>query len=388
MPSFLEDNLKQHCSGCGACAQICGVDAIKLIADEDGVVYPVIDKNKCVNCNRCVSVCPFNNNKRSAGEQEFFAAKSKESSVVKNSSSGGAFYEISKAFCDENYVVFGVEMGENLKVRHTGIDDFSDIGKLQKSKYVQSDTGDSFIKVKECLKENKKVLFSGTPCQVAGLKNFLGKDYDNLITVDIVCHGVPSQALFDKYIAELSKELGSKVTSFTFRNKNNFESEKCDKKTVLIKTESGKVKVKEVLQCEYLAAFHQAMFYRSSCSECPFANTDRVSDITIADFWGAEKYYKDFDDGKGISLVITNTEKGKALFQKTDMEFIKTDKEKAVANNEQLRHPVEFHKNREKFFELNKNKSFCDSVKACMNFPSPLHYKLYKLKVRIKKMLK
>lgn len=384
MPSFLQDNLKNHCSGCGACAQGCAVGIVVLSCDNDGFTYPVIDRDKCVNCGKCVSVCPFTSSERKAENQKFFAAKSKSNSVIKGSSSGGAFYEIAKAFCDENYVVFGAEMSDELKVRHGYIEDFSEIEKLQKSKYVQSDTGDSFKKVKAFLKGNKKVLFSGTPCQVAGLKNYLGKDYDNLVTVDIVCHGVPSQQLFDKYIKELSDELGSKVTSFTFRNKKNFEKKNCNQKTVLIKTESGREYVKEVLQCEYLAAFHEAMFYRPSCEECPFANTERVGDITLADFWGAEKYYADFDNGKGVSLVIANTKKGAELFSKTDMDFIESDKEKAIANNAQLRRPVKFHKNREKFFELNKNQSFCKSVRACMEIPSPIHYKLYKLKSMLK----
>ena len=384
MSSFLNDNLKQHCSGCGACVQVCGMGAVKFAFDEEGFNYPVVDSEKCVSCGRCVSVCPFEKNERISEKKEFYAAKSKESPVIKGSSSGGAFYEIAKAFCDENYVVYGAEMSEELKVRHNYIEDFSEISRLQKSKYVQSDTGGAFIKVRDFLKENKKVLFSGTPCQVAGLKNFLGRDYDNLVTVDIVCHGVPSQQLFDKYIAELSDELGDKVTSFTFRNKKNFEKKNCNQKTVLIKTESGKEYVKEVLQCEYLAAFHEALFYRPSCAECPFADTERIGDITLADFWGAEKYFKDFDDGRGVSLVIVNSEKGKALFEKTELDRIQTDKEKAIANNAQLRRPVKFHKNREKFFELNSQQSFCKSVRECMDIPSSLRYRLYKLKSLLK----
>lgn len=384
MPSFLQDNLKQHCSGCGACVQTCGSAAIKLACDEEGFVYPKINGDKCVKCGRCVSVCPFENNSKESGEQEFFAAKSKDKSVIRGSSSGGAFYEIAKTFCDENYVIFGAEMTEDLKVCHGFIEDFSEIAKLQKSKYVQSDISDSFRKVKAFLKENKKVMFSGTPCQVAGLKNFLGCDYDNLVTVDIVCHGVPSQQLFDKYLSELSKELGSRVTEFTFRNKKNFDRKDCNQKTVLIKTESGRESVKEVLQCEYLAGFHEALFYRPSCGECPFAGTERTGDITLADFWGAEKYFGDFDDGKGVSLVIANTEKGRELVGRANMNFISADKEKAASQNAQLRKPVEFHKNRDKFFELNKKQSFCGSVKECMDFPSPLHYKLYKLKSLLK----
>ncbi|MCQ2471002.1 MAG: Coenzyme F420 hydrogenase/dehydrogenase, beta subunit C-terminal domain [Clostridia bacterium] len=384
MPSFLKDNLKQHCSGCGSCVQACTKKAITFKTDDDGFTYPLVDKDKCISCGRCYAVCPFDGADKISQNQKFYAVKSKSSSVIKDSSSGGAFYEIAKAFCDENYVVFGAEMCDNLKVRHSFIDDFSHISKLQKSKYVQSDINNSFEKVKEFLKENKKVLFSGTPCQIAGLRKFLGKDYDNLLAVDIVCHGVPNQQLFDKYIKELSESLGQEISSFTFRNKKNFEKKSCNQKTVLIKTNKGKSIVKEVLQCEYLAAFHEAMFYRPSCYECPFASTERVGDITLADFWGAEKFYSSFDDGKGVSLVIANTEKGSELLTKTEILFVETDKERAVANNAQLKRPVELHKNRDKFFELNREKSFCESVKECMDFPSPLHYKLYKIKRLLK----
>ena len=380
MPSYLSDGLKQHCSGCGACFQTCSFGAIEMINDEDGFVYPKIDTEKCVGCKKCEKACPFSGEVIAVEGQRFFAAKSKDKSVIKGSSSGGAFYEITKAFCDENFVVFGAEMTDKLKVRHSFAEDFSQTEKFRKSKYVQSDTGDSFKRAKAFLDEGRKVLFSGTPCQITGLKNFLGKDYSNLVTVDIVCHGVPSQQLFDKYIKELSAEAGEKITSFTFRNKKDFDKKSCNQKTVLIKTESGREIVKEVLQCEYLAAFHEAMFYRPSCGKCPFANTSRVGDITLADFWGAEKYFSDFDDGRGVSLVIVNSEKGAELFGNAQLESIETDMEKAVGNNAQLRRPVEFHKNREKFFELNKKQSFCQSVRDCMFIPSPLRYRLYKIK--------
>lgn len=380
MSSYLKDNLKQHCSGCGACTQVCAKKAITFKTDDEGFIYPFIDKDKCINCGRCYKVCPFEEAPKISENQKFYAAKSRNKSVIKKSSSGGAFYEIAKAFCDENYVVFGAEMCDNLKVKHNYIEDFNHISRLQKSKYVQSDTNDSFKKVKQFLKENKKVLFSGTPCQIAGLRKYLGKDYETLLTVDIVCHGVPSQELFDKYISELSKELGQEVASFTFRNKKNFKKKRCNQKTVLIKTKQKRYFVKEVLQCEYLAAFHEAMFYRPSCGECPFACTDRVGDITLADFWGAKKYFSSFDDGKGVSLVITNTLKGKEILSKTDMFLMKADKKRAVAYNAQLKRPVKFHKNRDKFFELNKDHSFCESVRACMDIPSPLHYRLYKIK--------
>ena len=384
MPSFLENSLKQNCSGCGACAQSCALGAIKMEKDEEGFLYPLTDGDKCVRCGRCVSVCPFSSENKNQQAQDFFAAKSKEKQIVNGSSSGGAFYEISKAFCSENYALFGAEMTDDLKVCHSFATDFSEISKFQKSKYVQSNTGDSFKKAKEFLDGGAKVLFSGTPCQIAGFKNFLGRDYDNLITVDIVCHGVPSQQLFDKYLDELSKQLGEKITSFTFRNKKNFYEKNTNQKTVLIRTESGREAVKEVLECEYLAAFHEAVLYRPSCGECPFAELHRTGDITLGDFWGAEKFYDGFDDGKGTSLVIANTDKGRALLQKTDMNLIVSDAETASAYNAQLKRPAAVHKNRDKFFELIKTHGFCESVRACMDIPSPLRYRLYKLKTFIK----
>lgn len=385
MPSFLENSLKSNCSGCGACAQVCALDAIKMTADEDGFLYPVTDSDKCVRCGKCASVCPFNNENKNSRTQLFFAAESKEPSTVKASSSGGAFYEISKAFCTENCAVFGAEMTEDLKVRHGLAADLSGISRLQKSKYVQSDTGDSFKKAKELLNGGTKVLFSGTPCQIAGFKNYLGRDYENLITVDIVCHGVPSQQLFDKYLSELSEKLGEKIISFTFRNKKNFDKKNPNPKTVLIKTESGREIVREVLQCEYLAAFHEAMFYRPSCGGCPFAELHRTGDITLGDFWGADRYFDGFDENRGASLVIANTDRGRELIDKTDMHFAAADAEKASAHNAQLKRPAAPHKNRDKFFKLIKTHGFCESVRECMDIPSPLHYRLYKIKTLITK---
>ena len=393
MPSYLKDSVKAHCSGCGACVQICPVNAIELCEDSDGFKYPKTDSNKCINCSKCFNVCPFENKGETADEQQqkFFAAKSNDDKTIKDSSSGGAFSEIVKAVCDENYAVFGVEIDKNLRVIHTFIEDKNDLPRLQKSKYVQSDTGDSFKKAKEFLNCGKKVIFAGTPCQIAGLKNYLGRDYDNLLCIDIVCHGVPSQKLFDKYISELGSELGSDVVSFTFRNKVNFNKpKKCNQKTVLIKTADGKETVKEVLQCEYFAAFHEALIYRDSCAQCPFANTARIGDITIADFWGGEKYYPDFYDPRGTSLIVFNNQKGLSYLEKIKARtaVIETDREKACKNNAQLRRPVRFHPNRDKFLELNKNNPFCYSVRECITIPSPTRLLLSKLASPLKKAVR
>lgn len=385
MPSFLENSLKQNCSGCGACAQSCALGAIKMEKDEEGFLYPLTDGDKCVRCGRCVSVCPFSSENKNEQAQDFFAAKSKEKQIINGSSSGGAFYEISKAFCSENYAVFGAEMTDDLKVCHSFATDFSEISKFQKSKYVQSNTGDSFKKAKEFLDGGTKVLFSGTPCQIAGFKNFLGKDYENLITVDIVCHGVPPQELFDKYLDELSEKLGEKITSFTFRNKKNFDKKNPNLKTALIKTESGREIVKEVPECEYLAAFYDVMIHRPSCGSCPFAELRRTGDITLGDFWGADKFFGGFDDGKGVSLVIANTDKGKLLLEKAPLDCVSANRESVLKYNTHLRVPASPHENRDKFFELLKTRSFCESVRECMDIPSPLRYRLYKIKTFIRK---
>lgn len=393
MPSYLKDSVKAHCSGCGACVQVCPVGAIEFVEDSHSFIYPQTDSSKCINCSKCFGVCPFENKGETADmqQQKFYAAKSKNDKTIKDSSSGGAFSEIVEAVCDESFAVFGAELNNNLKAVHTFIEDKNDLPRLQKSKYLQSNTGDSFKKAKEFLADGKKVIFAGTPCQIAGLKNFLGKDYDKLLCIDIVCHGVPSQKMFDKYISELEKELGSKVTGFTFRNKVNFDKpKKCNQKTVLIKTADGKETVKEVLQCEYLAAFHEALTYRDSCAQCPFANTERVGDITIADFWGGEKYYPDFYDPRGTSLMIFNNQKGLSYLEKIKARtaVIETDREKACKNNAQLRRPVRFHPNRDKFLELNKNNPFCYSVRECITIPSPMRLLLSKLASPLKKVVR
>ena len=391
MASYLLNGEKKNCSFCRACISACPVSAISAEKDEDGFLFPVTDKDKCINCSKCFNVCPFSDGEKiPAQEQEYYACKVKDDKTRFLSSSGGAFSEIAECFCNENYVLFGAVIDSDLKVRHAYTKNIKNLGDFRKSKYVQSDIGDSFIKAKQFLESGKKVLFSGTPCQIAGFKNFLGKEYENLLCIDIVCHGVPSQELFDKYISELSDELSEKIVKFTFRNKDGFYGRKCNQKTVLIETESGKKYTKQVLECEYLAAFHEAMFYRESCAQCPFASSERVGDITLGDFWGIEDVDKDFDDGRGVSLLIFNTPAGKKLLplleERTAM--LKAEKEQAVKKNAQLRRPVKPHENRDKFFKLNREKSFCESVRGCMFIPSPFRLKLYNASQPVKKLLK
>ncbi len=391
MASYLYNKNKQNCSFCRACIQICPVSALYEQPDENGFLFPEKDSTKCINCNRCLDVCQFENTIKVCDDnQKFFACKSKENSTRFLSTSGGAFSAVAECFCDKDYVLFGAVFDKDLKVKHDYTEDIKDLGRFRKSKYVQSNPGDSFIKAKEFLKAGKKVLFSGTPCQIAGLRKYLGKDYENLFCIDIVCHGIPSQALFDKYISELSDELSDKVTEFTFRSKDKFETNNCSLKTARIKTEKGKEITKQVLECEYLAAFYEEMFYRDSCEACLFANTDRVGDITLGDFWGIEQINKEFDDGKGISLIIANTEKGRRILPLLDekLEMVESDKEHAVKKNAQLRKPVKCHENREKFFMLNKENTFCYSVRQCMFIPSPLRLKVSNMVTPIKKIIR
>lgn len=350
MNTYLINQDKALCCGCTACSNICPVKCINMIEDQDGFIYPDVNKDKCINCELCKKVCPFNNSDmlKHQAANECYALTISNDDILLNSSSGGAFTAIMQAFCDKNYVIFGAEMCDDFVVRHTSAYSIEEASKFRKSKYVQSDINNSYVEAKKALEDGKKVLFTGTGCQIAGLRGFLQKDYDNLLTVDLVCHGVPSQKLFNKYICSLEKKYKSKVKEITFRVKREGHS-----RNIKISFENKKQIFQNSIKNIYLRAFHDGIMYMSSCYKCPFASPKRSSDITIADFWGINKITDKFDVSKGVSLVINNTEKGKLIFKNlNNINYIKTDINFAMQNNYNLQAPTKFHANREKFLEL------------------------------------
>ena len=327
-------NKKNKCFGCGACANICPKDAITLCEDEKGFLYPNIDKEKCIDCGKCKKVCYFyDKNKIINKPLHFYAVKHKNEKIRKVSTSGGAFTALAEHIINNNGVVYGATYDKDMVVFHERIDTVNGLNKLRGSKYVQSKIDYCFSKIERDLKDGLTVLFTGTPCQAAAIKLYFKDRYQKLILCDIVCHGTPSPKTFRDHINFCEQKTKKKIIDYQFRIKdygwhstNHIER---------IKYKGGKNDSKTALSQSFKYLFYSCKTLRDSCFECPFANVDRVADITIGDFWGIEKYYKEFDDNTGISLMIINTPKGADVFEKinTIVDYIETDKEKSLQHN-------------------------------------------------------
>ncbi|MCH5320256.1 MAG: Coenzyme F420 hydrogenase/dehydrogenase, beta subunit C-terminal domain [Eubacterium sp.] len=359
---------KEYCCGCGACVNVCKTDAITMKCDEYGFDYPVIDETKCVECGKCKDICSYQStHKDTQNPVEAFAAVSKNTDVM-NSASGGVFASIATEFLKQGGVVAGAALESidgSLVPHHITVDNLNDLQKLLGSKYVHSDTKDIFKEIKKLLCENRKVLFSGTPCQVGALYSFLGEKYDNLFTIDLICHGVPSRKMFSDYLDFISDKYG-RVKDFVFRDKKRgltFVSRAvCEK--------NGKKSVKYIQYGEnaYYTFFLQGNTYRDCCYECKYASKDRTGDITIGDFWGIKAQHpelfdgghKEFDAQKGISCLLENTEKGNELINTygTGLSLYQSTFEKIALENKQLSEPSVPKGNRAEIMEIYKSNGY------------------------------
>ncbi len=369
MNNYLNIIEKNNCFGCGACQNICPVDAIYMQEDEEGFLYPCLDEQKCIKCDKCKQVCPvLNKNETNSLPNEVLAGYSDDEERIK-SSSGGIFPLLAKYILEEKKgFVCGAAFGEDLKVYHTIISDYADIDKLRGSKYVQSEIGDIFNQIKNLLKENKYVLFSGTPCQVAGLKLFLEKDYERLLTVDVVCHGVPPASLFKKYLDETFKD--DKIISFNFRDKE-LHGWNCAGGTAVTANYS------RISNNDFFDGFEQNLYLRPSCGECKFASRKRVSDITIGDFWGIWDYEKVLSFQKeGVSLVAATTAKGAEILEKIKphLAYQNSVPLKYAKPNYPLFKSSKHNDARERFFEKIKNMSFKEALDSSLKYTAIMNF--------------
>ncbi len=389
---IINEKLEQEnltCCGCTACYAICPKGAITMQEDGEGFKYPAIDKSKCIDCGLCCKVCPLDKKLENVITPAVsFACTAKDEKFAKQSSSGGVFPLLTNMFAEQQAVIYGAAFDNNWKVKHIRVNDIDELKKLYTSKYVQSDMGNAFRQVKGDLDNGKKVLFAGTPCQVAGLKSYLQKDYLNLLTVDFICHGVPSPLVWQQYVDTLKKKLNSKITEISFRDKKdgwksfNFK----------LITANGDVFYEKHGDNTYMKGFLKDLYLRPSCYDCKFKTLQRASDITLADFWGIEKIIPEINVEKGVSLCWASSEKGDTILDKALKQTIyeQVDLNEAIKHNPSAITSVKRHKNRNKFFE-DISKSDIDIISLIEKYYDnrSLRKRLsYKLRTKIKSLFK
>lgn len=307
--NILEKLKIDNCTGCHSCYSCCPVYVIKMKRDSEGFLKPSIDYDKCINCGKCVISCPIINPPVvNTSPNYVFAAYCKDRIQHKQSASGGVFAIAAKYILEQNGYVVGAAFDSELYLKHIIIHDKSELTKLVGTKYVQSEIGNVYKEVKNLLENDKMVLFSGTSCQIAGLKTFLKKDYKKLFCIDLICHGVPSPAIWSRYLYELSPD--DTIINMTFRDKT-----KDNKKWPLVfKCKSGKEIIENYQDNKFIIGFINNYYLRLSCYKCRFKGLKRSSDITIGDFWGLERYDISIKSPDGTSVVIIHSEKGRNLF--------------------------------------------------------------------------
>lgn len=313
---FLDSNDISECSGCAACYSICVHRAISMQTNEDGFVIPIKNKDLCVDCGLCEMACPIEHPDYSNSfmPSAFAAYNPKER---RKSSSGGIFYSVARHIIEQGGEVFGAAFDHNMQLNHISVETIEGLESLRGSKYVQSSIGEVFKQVNKSLKAGRLVYFTGTPCQVAGLKAYLRKPYDNLITSDLVCHGVPSQKLFDRHLEYLEDSMGSKVDAYSFR----------DSRYWMIREKVHYHNGKETVENDgnmspYLYAFGLGYSYRDCCFNCKFARIPRQGDITLADFWGVGRFHPELDARGGVSMVLINTTKGLSVWNEIKKDLV------------------------------------------------------------------
>lgn len=349
---------KKDCCGCSACAQKCPQHCIKLIEDTEGFLYPYVSIQECINCGICEKVCPVLNQSSSQNPKSTLLIINKNEKEKLHSSSGGCFTLLAKAILNRRGVVYGATFKEDWSVHHIRIDNEEELKVLRGSKYVQSNIENTFKEAEKDLKTGIYVLYSGTPCQISALKLFLRKDYDNLITIDFICHGVPSPSVWCIYLQKLTNGKTESIKHITFR----------DKKTGWRDYHLTVNMSKEALSSHfgtnsYLQGMMKNLYLRPSCHSCPAKKGKSHSDITLADFWSVWVLYPQIYDSKGTSLVLANSHKGETLLSKlSNIECIKkcVNFEDAIYYNQAWMHSAIPHPKRQRFFLKYKNNEDID----------------------------
>ena len=353
----------ERCTGCAACANVCDRNAITMRRDSEGFPFPAVDTQRCIRCGRCTAVCPILHPMEERPAPAVYAAWVPDSAVRRDSTSGGAFSALAECVLDDGGAVFGAALDGRQRVRHTLCLNKKELWRLRGSKYAQSEIGDTFRLVREALK-TRTVLFSGTPCQVDGLYRFLGGRPDNLITCDIVCHGVPSPGVWEAMAQSMRDRSGSDLRAVRFRNK--VAGWKDSHFTAVY--ENGLVDSRPLYETEYGRAFGRALFLRRSCYHCPYANIRRrPGDFTLGDFWGLDAYPQEAD--RGISLLTVNTRRGSYVFDRLELIVRPATVEQAVKGNPRLVSPTPPQPQRDAFFSAYALEPFENVRKRFLTLP-------------------
>ena len=389
---------EKACCGCGGCGSVCPKNAISMKKNKDGFLFPVINQEKCIECGLCRKSCAYQSEKELRMPIESYAATNKDRRLLERSTSGGIFSAIADAFLSNGGYVCGaiVDFEKSIAtVKHAVICSKEDLYRLQKSKYVQSNTSEVYRDVKKLLKSGKTVLFSGTPCQVAEMKKVAGKAAENLYTIDIICHGVPSEVFFNEYLKREAEKKKIEITSFDFRNKKYGWGLDGNISGI---TEQGK-KTEMVINPENSSYYHYFLsgeIYRESCYACPYANKQRVGDLTIGDYWGIEKNNPELlkensgplDDKKGISCLMINTEHGKNLMEEfgAKIEKYPVSYSNIAMANTQLNHPASHTEFRNRIFELYRENGYGE-IESMFEKYRNRQEKIRRIKRGVKKIL-
>ena len=359
---------KKDCCGCHACVSVCARHSITMQEDNEGFLYPVVDTSTCTDCGLCEKVCPVINQDAPRKPLKVYAAKNRDEDIRRHSSSGGIFTPLAEAVIRNSGVVFGAKFDKEWNVIHAWTDTIEGIADFRGSKYVQSTIGDTYREAREFLKQGRKVLFSGTPCQIAGLRKFLRKEYDNLLAVDVVCHGVPSPLVWRKYLEETRENLRAErdagkntvysslmdlpvITGISFRDKTHgwkkfgfrlryAASEAAGNSVSASDNDNDRTFLQSFPDNVFMKGFLKNLYLRPSCYACAARSGKSGSDISIADFWGVQNYYPEFDDDRGIGLVLVNTDKGRKAYEQVNADSIESTYEQGLNHNPCLEHSV------------------------------------------------
>ncbi len=375
---------KKECIGCTACVNACPKSCISMELDSEGFAYPVIDRDTCVNCGICEKICPVEHPVYGNERCNVYAAYAQNTESRSKSTSGGLFYEIAQWVINEGGIVYGAAFNDNFELKHISAETIEELSPLRGSKYIQSSLGKVFKEIRMQLKEGRWVYFVGVGCQVAGLKSYLQNvDTERLITSDLVCHGVPSQKMFNWHIQYIENKEKGRLIEYAFRDYENWGVAERYK---YIRNGVTHSKKHPSFLSPYLYSFMKGLTYRYSCYNCKFAKIPRQGDITLADYWGVEQFFPDLDKSNGVSLILVNSNKGNEIWNniKSQVETRVSELSHASAHNFNLTHSTPMPAVREYCYKWIEERGFRDVARKWFR---PQNYHKLVFKMTIKKFI-